>query len=177
MARPAPANLQTTGTQMAIAVGVLLATSAIALAIGSLAEVPEQGENEVQEFLGGGAGFGALIAVAATLFLGWAFTGVPLFARRVRWRLPLHFWIAIAALAAAVLHGIGLMALGDLRGWLSGWLAVAALVGLWVTGWKRRDLVAAWGRLPWRWLHWELAAATLLLSLEHWWIIEVTKNA
>lgn len=173
----APRTVNTTGFKLAFTVGSLVVLSVAALAIGGFTEsAPAGGENEVQEFLGGGMGFTSLIALFVSLFLGWAWVSVRLLFGLAEWRMELHYWIAWAALSAALVHGIGLMEMGDLRGWLSGWLATGAIVALLVTGWRRTTLIKNWGTTAWRWVHWELAVAAIALSLEHWALIEATKG-
>jgi hypothetical protein len=167
------------GRRLGIAASLLLGASIIAAAVGVLGEpAPPGGENEVQE-LGGGTGWAALVIAFAVVFLGWPLTGVRIFRlmpRLLRHRIEIHNWISIGALGLALFHGIELMALGDFRGWLSGWIATLLIVFLFVHGWWKNYWVGLWGLRMWRLIHWEAALGVLALSLEHFWLIEKGKE-
>ena len=93
-----------------------------------------------------------------------------------RHRVGLHTWTSVTGLAAGLAHTFGLLAMGKTAGWASGGLTVALLLGLFVTGWWRNRLVAAWGLRTWRWVHWELALAAVAMGLLHWAAIEHAKE-
>jgi hypothetical protein len=165
--------------RLALALGLFLAAVVVGLLVGALGEpAPPGQESEVQE-LGGGTGWFALVVAFVVVPLGWQYTAVPLFRRLgplAPYRVEIHNWISIAVVAVALFHGVELMALGDLRGWLSGWLATILMLGLFVHGWWRGFFRSLWGRRMWRVLHWELAVGALALSVEHWWLIEAAKG-
>ena len=127
--------------------------------------------------VGGTLGLVAVWVMLGTLFLGWAWTGVPVLTRRfVRYRVDVHNWTSIAVLALAGLHTAQFMVWGDFRGWLSGWLCNALLLALFVTGWYRAYWVRRWGRWTWRVVHWELALGALAFGFLHWLVIEHGKE-
>jgi hypothetical protein len=167
------------GKRLGLAVGLLILACIVAAIIGFAGEpAPAGEENEVQE-LGGGTGWASLVIAIAVVFLGWPYTGVPLFRPipgLLRHRIEIHNWISIGALGLALFHGIELMALGDYRGWLSGWLATGLMVFLFVHGWWKSVWVNLWGLSLWRLLHWEAALGVLALSLEHFFLIERAKE-
>jgi hypothetical protein len=126
--------------------------------------------------VGGIVGLVATWAMVGTLFLGWAWTGVPAMLRYRRHRVDVHNWVSIGVLALALLHTFQFTAWGDLRGWLSGWLANVLLLALFVTGWWRAHWVRRWGRPTWRVVHWELALGALAFAFLHWLLIEHGKE-
>ncbi|MEA3202947.1 MAG: hypothetical protein QOI63_613 [Thermoplasmata archaeon] len=125
---------------------------------------------------GGIVGLVAVWAMVGTLFLGWAWTGVPAMLRWKAHRVDVHNWTSIAVLALAALHTAQFMAWGDFRGWLSGWLSNALLLALFATGWWRAYWVRRWGRSTWRVVHWELALGALALAFLHWLLVEHGKE-
>lgn len=125
---------------------------------------------------GGMVGLVAVWVMLGTLFLGWAWTGVPAMWRYVRYRVDVHNWTSIGVLAFAGFHTAQFMVFGDYRGWLSGWLSNVLLVALFVTGWWRAYWVKRWGRRTWRWVHWELALGALAFAFMHWLITEHSKE-
>lgn len=125
---------------------------------------------------GGILGLVATWAMLGTLFLGWAWTGVPLMLRLRRFRVDVHNWASIGVLALAAFHTAQFTAFGDLRGWLSGWLSDLLLAALFVTGWWRAYWVRRWGRATWRVVHWELALGALALAFLHWLVTEHGKE-
>ncbi|HUR62712.1 MAG TPA: ferric reductase-like transmembrane domain-containing protein [Candidatus Thermoplasmatota archaeon] len=127
--------------------------------------------------VGGILGLVATWAMLGTLFLGWAWTGVPLMMRWKSWRIDVHNWISIGVLAFAGFHTAQFMVYDDYRGWLSGWLSNVLLLALFVTGWWRAYWVRRWGRPTWRWVHWELALGAIAFALMHWFLIEDGKEA
>jgi hypothetical protein len=167
------------GTRLALAIALLVLASIVAALVGFIGEpAPPGGENEVQE-LGGGTGWAALVVAIGVVFLGWAYTGVKIFGlipRLRRHRIEIHNWISIGALGLALFHGIELMALGDFRGWLSGWIATGLMMFLFVHGWWKQYWVGVWGLRMWRLIHWEVALGVIALSLEHWLLIERAKE-
>lgn len=174
--------LSTKGRWLSLSLGFLVAVSIGAVALGLL-EGPTLaggGESEVREFLGGFNGFGALFVGLAALILGWAASGRlamhPVGERLRRHRIGIHAWMGVIALAMALVHAGGLMAMRDFRGWASGLASTLLLAGLFVTGWWRTRWVRAWGLRTWRWVHWELAVGALLLGFEHWAILERAKG-
>jgi hypothetical protein len=132
-------------------------------------------ETDVHEFLGGGSGWGALGVAAFTLFVGWTWTGIPLMRGLRRHRVGFHTWTSLVALALALVHGLGLTRGGYTQGSLSGWLSTGMMVGLFVTGWWRAAYVDAWGLKTWRWIHWLLAVGAILIGVEHWALIEMSR--
>jgi len=125
---------------------------------------------------GGILGLVATWAMLGTLFLGWAWTGVPLMMRWRAWRVDVHNWTSLAILALALLHTAQFAAWGDFRGWLSGGLSDLLLLALFVTGWWRSYWVRRWGRSTWRVVHWELALGALALAFLHWLVTEHSKE-
>ena len=167
---------------------VVVALTILLVAIGGSAFVGElqpdgredPGESEVKEFFGGFNGFGSLFVASGTILLGWAFTGRwmvrPLGQTLRRHRVGIHTWTSIAALAMALAHTVGLLAMGETDGWASGTVSVVLLVGLFITGWWRTRLVLSWGVRTWRWVHWELALAAVLMGFLHWAVLEHLKE-
>lgn len=138
------------------------------------------GESEVEEFFGGFNGFGSLYVAAGTILLGWAFAGRwmlrPFGQTMRRYRIGIHTWTSIAALAMALAHTFGLLAMGETDGWASGTVSVVLMGALFVTGWWRTYWVRSWGLRTWRWVHWELALAAVLMGFLHWAAIEHMKE-
>jgi len=154
-----------------VSVGVFLLASALGVVVGLLGEPSSDPtvENEFQE-LGGGTGWTSLVGMLVVTALGWAAIGTILFRRlgRIRpWRVEIHNWIAIVALGLALFHGLELMALGDFRGYLSGWAAVLLMFLLFIHGWWRSFWVRRYGLRKWRIVHWEVAAGALLFTTLH----------
>jgi hypothetical protein len=167
-------------TRLALALGIMGVACILAAVIGLLGGPVTVGEEtEVQE-LGGGTGWVALGIMVGVVFQGWARTGSWLMQRTGplrRHRIEIHNWISIGALGLALFHGIELMALGDFRGWLSGSVATILMIALFVHGWWRQQWIQAFGRRPWRIVHWELAVGAIAFSLLHWLLIEVSRPA
>jgi hypothetical protein len=167
---------------------VIVALTILLFAIGGSAFAGEMfgeeaeggGESEIKEFFGGFNGFGSLYVAAGTILLGWAFAGrwmLTLFGQSVRrHRVGIHTWTSIAALAMALAHTFGLLAMGETDGWASGTVSVVLMGALFVTGWWRTFWVRAWGLRTWRWVHWELALAAVLMGFLHWAAIEHMKE-
>lgn len=141
---------------------------------------PPGGESEAQEFFGGFNGFASLFVASGTILLGWAFSGRwmlrPFGQVLRRHRVGIHSWTSIAALAAALAHTFGLLAMNKTEGWISGTVSVVLMGALFVTGWWRTAFVRNWGLRTWRWVHWELALATVLMGFLHWAVIEHLKE-
>lgn len=166
---------------------VVVALTLVLFAIGASAVVgelqPRQAdgkESEVQEFFGGFSGFGSLFIAAGTILLGWAFAGRwmlrPFGQTLRRHRVGIHTWTSIAALVLALTHTFGLLGMGQTTAWLSGTVSLVMLVALFVTGWWRTSFVKAWGLKTWRWVHWELALAAVLMGFLHWAAFERAKE-
>jgi hypothetical protein len=162
---------------------VVVALTILLFAVGASAFVGELqppdgagGESEVREFFGGFNGFGSLFVAAASILLGWAFAGRwmlrPFGQTLRRHRVGIHTWVSVAALAMALAHTVGLLAMAETSGWASGTVSVLLMGGLFVTGWWRNRFVLAWGLRTWRWVHWELALGTVLMGFLHWAAIE-----
>lgn len=165
---------------LVLALAVLFLFTGVALVVGlnNTRAVGSGQESGVQE-LGGGTGWASLLIAVGVVFLGWHRTGVPLFrllGDYARWRVDVHNWVAIGALGFALFHTAELVALGDVRGWLSGSVATLLFFLLFVHGWWRAWWVDRFGRRAWRIVHWEMAAASIAFSLLHWALIEAHKE-
>jgi hypothetical protein len=160
-----------------VALTVLTFAAGAAAVVGELQPAGEAGqESEAMEFFGGFNGFGSLFVATGTIVLGWAMAGrrilLPFGPTIRRFRVGIHTWTSIFALAMALAHTFGLLGMGETDGWLSGTVAIILLGGLFVTGWWRNAWVQSWGLKTWRWVHWELALSAVLMGFLHWVVIE-----
>jgi hypothetical protein len=167
----------------ALAVGLMVAGAVAGSLVGLLGPqtsldgrahgIPQTDAQEA----GGILGLVATWAMLGTLFLGWAWTGVPVMLRWRAHRVDVHNWVSLGVLALALFHTFEFTLFGDLRGWLSGWLSNLLLFALFATGWWRAYWVRRWGRGTWRVVHWELALGALALAFLHWLLVEHGKEA
>ena len=166
---------------------VVVALTVLLVAVGGSAFAGEMqpdggdgGESEVKEFFGGFNGFTSLFVAAGTILLGWAFAGRwmlrPFGQTLRRHRVGIHTWTSIAALATGLAHTVGLLAMGETAGWASGAVSIVLMGGLFVSGWWRAAWVRSWGLRTWRWVHWELALAAVLMGFLHWAAVERMKE-
>ena len=85
-------------------------------------------------------------------------------------RVAFHNFLSYGILLAGSIH-MALFLLEGTYAWTAGmlWggLAILALLGLGVTGAVQVPLIRAWGYNAWRWTHYGLAVAALLLTLAH----------
>lgn len=168
--------------RVSLAFGVLGLSVIVGILVGLAAGPYHAGEPEMDaaEFLGGFNGWGAIGIAIGTLFLGWALSGrwllKPLGDLLRRNRVGIHTWTSMAALGMVFIHTFGLLARQDTRAWISGTASALLFVLLFVTGWWRTYYVRLWGLKTWRWVHWELAVAAIVIGLEHWLIIEHGKD-
>ena len=181
---PGPAPIEETSARRiqwttVLAVALMVGLCLAGLAVASLVRpLPLGQENDAQE-LGGGSGIAASVAMGVAFLLGWAWTGTPLLSRLGglrRHRVDIHNWLSIGILALAGFHTFEFMRWGDFRGWLSGWLANALLLGLFATGWWRAYWIQRWGRATWRVVHWELGLGAIGFAALHWALIEFHKG-
>jgi hypothetical protein len=166
--------------RLAIAIGVLFFFTGVGILVGLLGEPSKNGGENAFQTVGGATGWASLSIAIGVVFLGWHYTGVPIMNRLGplrRHRIELHNWISIGALGFALFHGVELMALGDFRGWLSGWIATLLMLVLFVHGWWKYYWVGRWGLRAWRIFHWEIAVAAIAFSLAHWRAIDLGKQA
>jgi hypothetical protein len=86
--------------------------------------------------------------------------------RRVAFHNVLSYWLTLLAAAHAVLF-----LFQDVYAWtqgiLFGGLAIAAMLGLGVTGALQVPMIRRWDYATWRWTHYGLTVATLLFTLIH----------